>query len=142
MTDLSPFHLWSLYKMFKTPKKGYTAEDLLLECCDSAMSVLDPSQTDNEIERLQQSVFVKFDGFVNVFTLSNSGIVYIRRNLAKIQNACNQNKIPSSVIEKQNGQLQQAINNQGDLKELIVTNAVKNIAPIIELQNSVSQSIE
>ena len=129
---LTPFQLWSLYRLFSSPRQDFRSTDLLLECCSSAIMTLKPDNIDNELCQLAESGLLT--STASYYQISDRGILLVRQHTQKILDACNQNMIPPDVIKKQDPQLVNALKRRSsDLADLIVSCGVKDIGPIMEL---------
>ena len=145
---LTPFQLWTLFLLYKNSSARYTVRDLLLECCDSAMKTLSTGKAaDAEISSLQSAGYIigmplthLLDDNPAVYEISNHGILYVRKNLASIQDACNKGAIPEPVISAQDGEVAEALRTKGpNIANAIVDCAVKNIGHIPMLLEACSQ---
>ena len=110
---LTPFQLWTLFMMLEYPSNLYNSKELLLRCCDSAIMALPEGAEDGELSKLKSAGYIEngppdalFGGVSTTYGISNKGIHYVRRNLSSIQEACNQGKVPESVIGAQDDEVQ------------------------------------
>ena len=136
---LTPFQLWTMFLLYKNSSDQYTVRDLLLECCDSAMKALSTGKAaDAEISSLRSAGYVT-GGPLNpvlaknliVYQISNHGILYVRKNLSSIQDACNRGAIPEPVISAQDGEVAKALRAKSpSIANTIVDCAVNNIGHI------------
>ncbi|MGY5148419.1 MAG: hypothetical protein ACW9W4_10515 [Candidatus Nitrosopumilus sp. bin_7KS] len=137
--SLTPFQLWSLFLMFKNPDGEFTQNQLLLQCCDSAMATLDEDQIDSELQSFESSGYIKNVSHSEPrYQISGGGIIFVRKNMAKIQTACDNVQIHSDIINKQDVSLKTAIRNRENLTPMIMECALKNIKPILDLINSLT----
>lgn len=136
---LTPFQLWTLFLLYKNSSNRYTVRDLLLECCDSAMKTLSTGKAaDAEISSLRSAGYIvgmplthPLDDNPTVYQISNHGILYVRKNLSSIQDACNRGAIPEPVISAQDGEVAEALRAKSpSIANTIVDCAVKNIGCI------------
>ena len=147
--DFSPFQVWSLFNMYQHHTKYYTSRDLLITCCDSALAEINENEIDAELGVLTKDhEFIKrkytHPSLIDLepdnddqFQISNRGIVWVRKNISKIEDACKMNKIKQNIIDQQEQELQTDLNEKGlSLKETILKCGIKNIAPIISLLDS------
>ena len=140
MSDsLTPFQLWTLFLLYKNSSVRYTVRDLLLECCDSATKTLSTGKAaDAEISSLQSAGYLVGMSFVNLldensteYQISNHGILYVRKNLVSIQDACNKGVIPEPVISAQDSEVAEALQAKSpSIANTILDCAVKNIGHI------------
>ena len=134
---LTPFQMWCVFLMFKNNPISYAPKELLMECCDSAISQLDPNHIDDELNYLSKEARLLDELSNERYVISNEGIVVVRQKITNIIDACKNNKIKKEIIQQQDQALSVSLNNKSpELKEAIVYSAVKNIGPIISLLNS------
>lgn len=131
---LTPFQLWCLFRMYGDPDSKFTTRRLLLECCESSLKTLSEDDTDKQLSDLLSMGYAsrkEFRAVDSVFWISNNGILYVRKNLAAINNACEQNLISESVINAQDDDVAKALHNKdSDLKNTIINTGIKNIGNI------------
>ena len=103
--SLTPFQLWTLFLMFNNPSGQYTRRDLLLSCCDSAITALSTRAVDGDLSRLRSVKYTDVVGFVSgvtdntAYRISDEGILYVRQNLSHIQDSCKRGAIPEPIIK-------------------------------------------
>lgn len=138
---LTPFQMWTLFTMLEYPSNSYNSKELLLRCCDSAIMALPEGAEDGELSKLESTGYIEIgpldsllDRVSTTYSISNKGIHYVRRNLSSIQEACNQGKVPESVIEAQDDEVAEALRAKSPhLSNLIKEHGIKNIGPILKL---------
>ena len=136
--SLSPFQTWCLFLMFENHSQLFTSKDLLMKCCDSALVQLDPNKVHDELNYLSKEArLVSTSG--GAYSISTMGIIWVRKNIANIVDACKNDKIKQDVIQQQDSGLITCLENKTlDLSKSIVHFAIKNIGPIISLMDSLS----
>ena len=140
-TPLTPFQLWTMFRLFDNPSGWHTSRDLLLSCCDSAVKTLSSGTINTDLSNLQSAGYIVRDpphmtipGARIVYQISEDGILYVRQNLAEIQDACDQGTIPEVVISEQDQEIAEAISAKSpNLKNLIVRHGIQNVSNIVKL---------
>lgn len=146
---LTPFQLWSLFLMLNNPSQRYTSRNLLLSCCDSAIKTLSAETVEIELSSLQSAKYIESgfnDMFINgqaAYRISNDGILFVRKNLSFIQDACNKGAIPESVIGAQENEVAEALRaNSSNLAKTIIDHGIKNIGNIPMLLEACKRALE
>lgn len=137
---LTPFQLWTLFLMFDNPSRRYTRRDLLLSCCDSAIKTLSTKTVDDDLSSLRSARYIEGNSFADIinddtkYRISDEGILYVRKNLSRIQDACNKGAVPEPIISAQNDEIAGALRAKSpSLSELIVKHGIQNISNILKL---------
>lgn len=146
---MTPFQLWVLFIMYKNLSSWYTDRELLAKCCNAALrTVSTGADADAEIFSLQTAGYIT-DNSLDVllgkepfmYQISNDGIIFVRKNLLSIQDACSSGAIPEPVINEQNGEIADALHaNSSDLQDLILKHGIQGIDVIFKLVQACSCS--
>ena len=138
---LTPFQLWTLFLMFKDTSVGYTSRDLLVKCCDTAIETLSEGDAKTQISGLRSAGYTVDNTLDALFTkqpimhqISDDGILYVRKNLLSIQDACNRDAIPEPVINAQDMEVAEALRSKSsNMAKIILEHGIKNIGGITKL---------
>lgn len=136
--NLTPFQLWSLFLMYGNHSEQYTIKDLLVMCCDSAIAGLSADTVEREISSLRTLNYIELGPFrkempagSTMYRISMKGILFIRKNLALIQDACSRGTIPERVISAQYDEIKDALRNKiKDIGKVIIKYGIQNMGNI------------
>ena len=139
---MTPFQLWVLFVMYKNLSSWYTDRELLANCCNTALRTLTTgADVDAEISSLRAAGYIA-DNSLDVvlrkepymYQISNDGIIFVRKSLLSIQDACGRGTIPESVINEQNDEIADALHsNSSNLQELVLKYGMQGIDVIFKL---------
>ena len=133
---LTPFQLWCLFCMFRTPDASFGSRALLLDCCDSAIKTLSDGDVDTQLSELHSMGYIEPEGMLpSSFTISNSGILYIRKNLANVHDACMRGLLPDRLVDEQDDNVAESLRNKDpSLKEVLIQAGIRNMGSIPKLE--------
>lgn len=139
---VTPFQLGVLFVMYKNLSTWYTDRELLAKCCGAALrTVSTGADADAEISSLLAAGYIT-DNSLDVllrnepflYQISNDGIIFVRKSLLSIQDACRRGTIPEPVINEQNDKIADALHaNSPNLLKLIVKYGIQSIDAIFKL---------
>lgn len=139
MLKYSNFQAWVLFRLFDDQDHKYRAKDLLNQCCDSAITDL-KSNGDawkRELAELERSSLVYRD--LGDYTISETGIIYVRQNLAALERVCNDSSVPKDVEYKENTTIQEALRNKTVSAEMIIKHGLGNMQAVRILCEMISR---
>ena len=108
-----------------------------MQCCDSAILDLEANKIDSELKGLEDQGYASSVG-PDSYALSNAGILYVRKICLLIDKTAKNSQIPQDVCYIQDEDLADEIEKEeGVDMGTIVTAAIRNIEPMVELIKSV-----
>ena len=128
---LTKFQIWTLFITYNSRSISFSREELLDECCKSAILDLQEGCIEEELNQLIDKEYLVGAG--DHYRIALNGRLYVRKVHAIVSEKVENGKISPKIISKQDKSVADEIKGYNLTQNTFISTGIKNIGPIVEL---------